>query len=65
MFWLWISVLGSLVGVPAGLLVWLCAHLAARRGWPAPGPRIWLDDGVRMAVITGSLAAVLAFSALA
>jgi hypothetical protein len=60
--WLWVAVLGSLIGVPAGLLVWLGGHLAVKKGLPPPGPRIWLDDGVRMAVITGILAAVWAFS---
>ena len=63
LIWLGIPVLGALIGMPAGLFVWLGAHFAVKKGLPPPGPRIWLDDGVRMMVITGIGAAVIALVA--
>ena len=64
MFWGAALVFGSMIGSPVGLLVWLGATIAVRKGLPSAGPKIWAQDAIRLFVITGGIAALGSYASI-
>lgn len=55
--WIGVVILGFTIGSLVGLLVWLAGALARRCGLKPAGPEMWVDDAVRLFIITSVLTA--------